>query len=272
MRTTQLLTVACISAVLASCSQSKPKVDQADIWTDTLAYKFTAINTQADDCKSKTDSNCTSVKFKYPVFDNQPLLNDTVVTRLAMLMDPQKGKAGLQILTGQFMQDYKDFKRDEPERKDVFFTLDSKVNVLRQDSSLVNLEYTGYQYSGGAHGSTFTRYINWDVLGRKKIELESLFKPGFEAELNKVAERIFRKQENLTATASLKDNYFFKDDKFALNKNFLITPIGLKFLYNQYEIKPYAAGQTSLEVPYEQIKTLLRPGTVTARYINNAGI
>jgi hypothetical protein len=85
--------------------------------------------------------------------------------------------------------------------------------------------------------------------------------------LTKVADSIFRKQENLTPTASLKNDYFFKGDQFSLNKNFLITPLGLKFLYNQYEIKPYAAGQTVLDIPYAQIKTLLQPGTVVDRYI-----
>ncbi|UEG54930.1 DUF3298 and DUF4163 domain-containing protein [Mucilaginibacter daejeonensis] len=266
MKAIKLFTLAGICAGMASCIQDKPKVDTPNVYTDTLTYKFTAINTQADDCKSKADTNCTSVKFKYPVFDNQPLLNDTVVTRLAMLLDPQKGKAGLQILTGQFLQDYKDFKRDEPDRKGVSFELDGKVSVVRQDSSLVTLAYDGYMYAGGAHGSTVTRYINWDVKADKKIELENILKPGYETELNKVAEKIFRKQENLTETASLKDNYFFKDDRFALNKNFLITPLGLTFLYNQYEIKPYAAGQTTVDVPYAQIKTLIQPGTVTARY------
>jgi len=183
-----------------------------------------------------------------------------------MLLDRQKGIAGLQRLTWQFLQDYKDFKKQNPSSP-MFFELDSKVNVVRQDSSLVGLEFTGYQFTGGAHGATFTRYVNWDVAAKKKILLDDIFKGGYEAELAKIGEKIFRKQENLSDTSSLAPNYFFKDAKFSLNQNFLITPIGINFLYNQYEIKPYAAGQTSLEIPYTEVKTLLKPGTVTARYI-----
>lgn len=264
MRFKHLMLLAAVGVGITACNSS-PKKEVADIYTDTLTYQFKAVNSKADDCAGKPDSTCTTVKFKYPAFDNQPLLNDTVVTGLAMLMDRQKGIAGLQRLTWQFLQDYKDFKKQDP-KSPMFFTLDCKVNVVRQDSSFVGLEYNGYQFTGGAHGATFIKYLNWDVNGRKKILLSDILKPGYEAELNKAAEKIFRKQENLTATASLKDNYFFKDDKFSLNQNFLITPLGIKFLYNQYEIKPYAAGQTSLEVPYSQIKTLLQPGTVVARY------
>jgi hypothetical protein len=49
--------------------------------------------------------------------------------------------------------------------------------------------------------------------------------------------------------------------------NFSVTPIGIKFLYNQYEIKPYAAGITELFIPYAQIKSLLRPNSVVTQFI-----
>jgi hypothetical protein len=265
MKFKHLILLATVSAGLAACNSS-PKRDAPDVFKDTLTYQFKAVNSKADDCAGKPDSTCTTIKFKYPAFDNQPLLNDTVVTSLAMLMDRQKGIAGIQRLTWQFLQDYKDFKKQNPSSP-MHFELDCKVNVIRQDSSLVGLEYNGYQFTGGAHGATIIRYLNWDVKASKKILLSDILKPGYEAQLTAIAEKIFRKQENLTPTASLERDYFFKNGKFSLNQNYLITPIGLKFLYNQYEIKPYAAGQTSLEIPYLQLKTMLQPGTVVARYI-----
>ena len=47
----------------------------------------------------------------------------------------------------------------------------------------------------------------------------------------------------------------------------MITPTGLSFLYNEYEIKSYAEGQTTLFIPYTQIKSLLRPKTVVSQYL-----
>jgi hypothetical protein len=46
-------------------------------------------------------------------------------------------------------------------------------------------------------------------------------------ELTKIAEQIFRKNEKLTDTSSLARDYFFKDNKFALNENYSITPAGI---------------------------------------------
>ena len=54
---------------------------------------------------------------------------------------------------------------------------------------------------------------------------------------------------------------------FALNDNFLVTPVGIRFLYNEYEIKSYAEGQTELLIPYNKIKSLLRPQSVVSQYL-----
>jgi len=73
--------------------------------------------------------------------------------------------------------------------------------------------------------------------------------------------------DTLALTYDTIKNHFFKGDKFALNDNYLITPLGIRFLYNPYEIKPYAAGTTDLFIPYDKIKSLLRPNTVITQYI-----
>ncbi|HMG09958.1 MAG TPA: RsiV family protein, partial [Mucilaginibacter sp.] len=106
----------------------------------------------------------------------------------------------------------------------------------------------------------------WDTKANKDIALNDLFETGYQDKLKGIAEAIFRKDEKLSDTASLANDYFFKDNKFALNDNFSITPTGFKFIYNQYEIKPYAAGITTLVIPYSQIKSLLRPNTVVTKY------
>jgi len=129
------------------------------------------------------------------------------------------------------------------------------------------LEVGGYIFEGGAHGHTLSFFFNWNTKARKSIELADILKKGYQDSLNKVAESIFRKNEKITDSASLALDYFFKDNKFTLNNNFLITPVGIRFLYNQYEIKPYAAGQTNLLIPYAKIKSLLLPHTVVSQYI-----
>lgn len=51
--------------------------------------------------------------------------------------------------------------------------------------------------------------------------------------------------------------FWFENNKFSLNDNFLILDSGLVFYYNNYEITAYAFGPTELEIPYTKIKTLV---------------
>lgn len=251
---------------LSACQWGEPNKQKADITTDTLSYVYQTKKIRANDCGNKPDSACTVVKIKYPIFKSDSALNDTITNKLIVLFTTEKPDKSLAGLIKRFMDNYEDFKKSDP-RSGMFFTLDSYAKVLRQDSSLTTLEVGGYNYQGGAHGGTTTIFINWNTKSKKDIQLSDILIDGYADKLTKVADSLFRQQEKLSYTASLKDNYFFKDDVFALNQNFLITPVGLKFLYNQYEIKPYAAGQTELNIPYTKIKSLLRPNTVVAQYL-----
>lgn len=257
-----------LAVLLASCGGTARNPDvKAGISKDTLAYQYKTYKQRADNCGDKPDSGCTVLKIVYPDFHNQPDLNDTVKRRLSnIFMVDGKINTGFDPLVTHFMNSYKeDLKTTN--RPTMFYTLDNKAIILRQDSALTTLQIDAYAYLGGAHGSSFTGFINWQTKTHKNLELKDILVDGYEPQLNAIAEKIFRKQENLSDTSSLKNDYFFKDSKFGLNQNFLISPVGLRFVYNQYEIKPYAAGKTDLIVPYTQIKKLIRPNTVVAQYI-----
>ncbi|WP_121809646.1 DUF3298 and DUF4163 domain-containing protein [Mucilaginibacter kameinonensis] len=255
-----------IALGLSSCQWGVPK-KTPEKPLDTLHYVYKVIKARAADCGTKADSACTVVKINYPVFDSAKALNDTIVNKLTVMfaMDG-KADSSLELMTKNFLKSYDDFKKTDP-RTGMFFTLEDSVKVLQQDSSLTTLEVRGYSYTGGAHGGTSVGFINWDTKAGKNLKLDDVFISGYHDKLTGIAEKIFRKNEKLSDTASLKDNYFFKDDKFALNENFSITPLGIKFLYNQYEIKPYAAGITELFIPYTQIKSLIQPGSVVSQFI-----
>jgi hypothetical protein len=267
MKTISKLCFILVGFAFASCQWSvKPKADKETV-PDTLGYTYKTIYERAADCGTKSDSACTVVKVKYAVFKDQKKLNDSVMRKLTSLfaMDG-KPDSSAEMMSKKFLKAYADFKKSDP-RSAMYFTLDSHARVLMQDSSITTLEVGGYTYQGGAHGSSATYFINWNTKANKSITLNDLFIDGYDNKLNTIAERIFRKEEKLSDTSSLARDYFFKDNKFTLNDNFSVTPIGLKFVYNQYEIKPYAAGITELVIPYSQIKSLLRPNSVVGKFI-----
>jgi len=270
----KIVTILCLAVLgLSACHWGNPAKDEATgIFKDTLTYSTQTIHERAADCGNKPDSACTSVNITYPVFKDRAVLNDTIKHKLLnMFMLGEKADTNLNNMAKAFIRSYADFKKTDP-KSVMYYTLDSYAKVIGQDSALIQMEYGGYVFQGGAHGGSFTGFINWDGKTNKKVTLDDILVEGYKPELTKIAEGIFRKNEKLNPAEPL-DNYFFDKNKFALNENYSITPTGIRYIYNQYEIKPYAAGQTELLLPYSTIKKLMRPQSVASQFINkNAGI
>ncbi len=265
---TQLIAALFVLLGLSSCHLAAPKKLELPVAKvkDTLLYTYNTLKQRAPDCGNKPDTECTVAQIEYPVFSGQKTLNDTVRKKLLnVFFSVENGDTSLNKTLLGFIKSYDSSKNStEP---DMFYTLDLYAYVLNQDSSLATLALGGYQFSGGAHGSTQRLFINWDTKAKREINLRDILIAGYKYQLTKVAEHLFRRQEKLSDTVSLADSYFFENGKFRLNHNFSITPTGLNFLYNEYEIKPYSEGMTELLIPYSSIKSLLKTHTVVDQYI-----
>lgn len=156
---------------------------------------------------------------------------------------------------------YDEFFASEKEFPRTWFK-EINLKVAAQSAGLVSFEHNVTDYTGGAHGNYGTYFYNYSLSKKRAFKLSDLFTGQNIEKLNTVAENIFRRNEGLSKTASLDENYFFDDGRFRLNENFLITKNGLKFLYNPYEIKAYAAGTTELVIPYHDFDNLLKDNTV----------
>ncbi|SDS67701.1 Protein of unknown function [Mucilaginibacter mallensis] len=259
-----------ITGCFAACNAGVQGNKQPTGTKDTLTYSYKTFKQRDADCGNSPDSTCTIVKINYPDFDGKKALNDSVTHSFIKLFATSSGKTdtGYNQLADNFIGVYKAFKKDQP-KSTLIYLLDGHAKVLKQDSTITRIEVSGYSYHGGPHGIELTSYVNWDTKANKSIALNDIFVAGYQDKLNRVAERIFRKNEGLKDTATLNNGrtYFFKDNKFNLPANYLITSKGIQFLYNVYTIKPYAADKTELLVPYTAIKILLLLNSVVKNYI-----
>jgi len=269
----------CVVAILLnSCNRHEAKtvgtkIDTSRIvakdnvvHTDTLDYTVTEFKQRALDCGNRPDSECTIVKITYPVFRNNDILNDSIKHKLLNMFwgdSIYKNDASFDSYAKYFInRNERDTLRDPAGQWKIVDT----TQVLRQDPSLTTIYFSGECYDGGAHGHNHFSFINWNTKTSQTIKLSDIFKDGYHEKLTKIAEKIFRYNEKLCDTASLQD-YLFKDGKFVLNNNFIITPRYIIFLYNEYEVKSYTEGNPEIDIPYAKIKSLLRPNTVITQYI-----
>ncbi len=256
-----------IAGCLFSCSRNAQKNETAKATAsakDTLVYSYQVIKERAADCGSKPDSSCTVTKVIYPVFASESALTDTITNKLLVIDNiGEKPDKDLHEQAKSFIKAYVNdsLRKENP---DMVYSLESSATVVRQDSSLTTIQIDRYLFAGGAHGSTYTGFVNWDSQANKSIKLDDILVDDYRDKLAPIAEKIFHDQD----TTILDNNFsMVKNGKLALTSNFLVTPIGLSFLYNEYELKPYSEGQTTLLIPYVQIKPLLRPNTVISQYI-----
>ncbi|WP_304068632.1 DUF3298 and DUF4163 domain-containing protein [Pedobacter glucosidilyticus] len=257
--------LAFIALTFISCNQNKPKQAEQEhakqIAKDTLAYELINFYKTTPSCKSDT---CEAyVKAVYPVFKTDSLNKfvSKIITTLPYNGVPTNN---LNLAADSFINDYLRFKKEFPDSP-AGYAWDQNFRIAYQDKDFINFAYQTYVYTGGAHGLETIQYFNVSKKDYQIIQLKDIFDKDERAQLNTIAEQIFRKQEGLKADDNL-DSYFFDEQKFKLNENFIITDKGLKFMYNPYEIKAYAYGRTELLIPYEDMQEIIKKESILSKF------
>jgi len=128
--------------------------------------------------------------------------------------------------------------------------------VTYEDKNKLTIELKSYLFTGGAHGYSSNRFLNFDKRKGKELENWELFKDL--EHFKKFAETKFRIQERIPQDDTINSTGFmFERDGFYLPENIGFTEKGLMLLYNQYEVASYAEGAIMLTLPYGEVKNYL---------------
>jgi hypothetical protein len=156
------------------------------------------------------------------------------------------------------IKNYKYFMKEFPDFPAGWW-IHRTIQVSRNSMHLISLEYTTNEYMGGAHGNEITLLYNFSPQTGHSIPLSSLLVKGKKDELLHIAEGAFRRLKNLKREESLDEGgFWFENDQFHLNNNYLIDRKGLVFYYNNYEIASYAHGPTRLLLDWKDIEYLIQ--------------
>lgn len=117
-----------------------------------------------------------------------------------------------------------------------------------------------YDYTGGAHGMSTVRYLNWDPEQGKVLTLGDMLLPGKESAFWDEAQRAHQRWLAARPTdAPLGDGWpFVKADTLALR------PQGVELKYLPYSIAPYSEGMPALMLPYQRLSGILKPAYLPA--------
>ncbi|MBT8380632.1 MAG: DUF3298 and DUF4163 domain-containing protein [Ignavibacteria bacterium] len=247
-------------------------VQQAD--EDKVIVHLKNYDDSTGNCDSTYSNNCAQIQIEFPQIEYsqnhlvEKKINNSIKNYVLQPVFGENQPATAEKLIENFLKEYETFKDDFPEAFQ-HWSLE-RIGEVRYNSSYVfSVEFSEYSYLGGAHPNTYVTFTNFDIKSGEKIRMDDLFKQNFNNELNRIAELKFRKLKELNETEDLgQAGFWFDDNRFYLNDNFIITNSSLIFYYNNYEITAYAFGPTELEIPYSRIKHLVKPDGLLAPLID----
>lgn len=206
-------------------------------------------------------SDCPKVEISIPkIIENSKIsrtvekaLQEEIIVLLTFDEDVDSGT--IEEAIQSFNKGYEDL-RELYSDETIGWEADILAKVTFENKSKLTILLDSYIFTGGAHGYSAKRFLNFDKQKGKELENWELFKslPEFE----KFAEEKFRQKENIAPERPINSTGFmFENDKFYLPENIGFTENGLQLLYNQYEVASYADGPIELLLPYEDINNFL---------------
>ena len=115
------------------------------------------------------------------------------------------------------------------------------------------------EYTGGAHPSTVCHFHNYDPVSGNEITLNDVLKEGYEERLlTMLTDKLLQYAGAANIDELHEIGYLTFGDDMYITRNVMFGKEGISFLYNRYEIAPYAMGETTLLLTYNELKDLLK--------------
>lgn len=117
------------------------------------------------------------------------------------------------------------------------------------------------EYTGGAHPNSWNRWMNFDKKTGKPLTLKDVFMAGSEKPISDmllkelITEMATRLEDSsITSVEGLRNAGILNSTDMYVPDNFLLEKEKVSFLYNKYDIAPYAVGTITLSLPYTAVE------------------
>ena len=115
-----------------------------------------------------------------------------------------------------------------------------------------------YEYTGGAHGNRYLLIQNYDLQTGDAVSEQDLFIDDYYEPLKVLLLEALIAQTDEAETKKDLRRLGYSVADVVPNENFYVTPDGITYVYNPYEIAPYAMGCIQISIPWDSIRHLLR--------------
>ena len=251
----------CLFLIFLACQEKNTRQDisnQTNIpKIDTISYELKSISKEFGDCDA-SNARCVKATTKYILLNDHPAIAHRAINNT--LENSLKGNAPtISAALDSFLTEAKAFFEEFP-NVPTGYGMELTQSAIWNTPTILSIEEFNYTYTGGAHGNYGSVYYNFNTVNGQLIQLKDILIEDYELPLKAIAESIFKEtylEKGMTNYSEA--GFYFEEDRFKMANNFALTKEGLKFLYNPYEIAPYAMGQQEILIPYAALAPLLKP-------------
>ena len=118
-----------------------------------------------------------------------------------------------------------------------------------------------FEYTGGAHPNSWNKWMNFEKNTGKLLALKDVFMAGSEKPISDmlleelITEMATRLEDSsITSLEGLQNAGILNSTNMYVPDNFLLEKEKVSFLYNKYDIAPYAVGVITLSLPYTSVE------------------
>ena len=137
--------------------------------------------------------------------------------------------------------------------------------VEEGNGGTLNVTSNVFVDTGGAHPNQWSQWLNFDFATGKRLTKDEVFQASARQDIEQILlnkliaqQAKLNPEEKVETLEDLQQLGFLQLTSMYIPENFLLSQKGVLFLFNRYDIAPYAAGEIVLEVPYEEIGHYLK--------------
>ena len=174
-----------------------------------------------------------------------------------------------ELYAEKYLKEYKNLEKDfraaqdkshEKEMPEAWFSYyEFFSNEIKYNKNNLLCYAVSYEnYTGGAHGShSYTNHII-DLKTGHEMKEADFFVDAYQDALAKILVDNIAEKNRIENAKELENIGYFSIDEISPNGNFSISDTGITYYFNEYEIAAYVVGITSVYLPYDEIRHLLR--------------
>lgn len=149
------------------------------------------------------------------------------------------------------------------------YEYETVTKVEYYNKHLLTYRFYMEEFTGGAHPVYFTYFQNIDLRTLKQIELNDLLVGEYDDELTEMLIAQLMKDVGASTKEELEEYGYGTTADIIPTENFKLTPGGISFLYNIYEIAPYVIGPVEIDLSFKQLDPILNTEYMIVKELRN---